>query len=141
MPIDYKKYPSNWKEIRQRILERDGHKCKFCGINNYSCVRWDKERKEWERACGNIHVDQLGMGYCDYASARFAVDHWNEIEENKGWIVIVLTIMHLDHDIKNNDDSNLASGCQRCHNRYDMNYRQKNARQTRNDKKGLQELF
>ncbi len=37
MPIDYKKYPANWKtEIVPRIKERDGHKCKFCGIENYA---------------------------------------------------------------------------------------------------------
>lgn len=142
MPIkDKSKYPANWKEIRQRILERDGHKCKFCGIQNYACVKWDKDRKEWERACGNIHVDQLGMGDCSYQDARFAVTHWNEIEEDKGWIVIVLTIMHLDHDTTNNEDSNLAAGCQRCHNRHDISFRQGNARITRNRKKGLQELF
>lgn len=37
MPIDYKKYPPNWKtEIVPRIKERDGHRCKFCGIENYT---------------------------------------------------------------------------------------------------------
>lgn len=37
MPIDYNKYPPNWKtEIVPRIKSRDGHKCKFCGIDNYA---------------------------------------------------------------------------------------------------------
>lgn len=37
MPIDYKKYPPNWKtEIVPRIKERAGHKCEFCGIENYT---------------------------------------------------------------------------------------------------------
>jgi 5-methylcytosine-specific restriction endonuclease McrA len=37
MPIDYKKYPPNWKtEIRPRILKRAEHKCEFCGIENYA---------------------------------------------------------------------------------------------------------
>ncbi len=32
MPIDYSKYPPNWKtEIRPAILKREGNKCKFCG--------------------------------------------------------------------------------------------------------------
>jgi hypothetical protein len=142
MPIkDKSLYPKDWKEIRNRILEREGHKCKFCRVENYACVKWDKTGKEWERACGNIHLDQLGMGDCDYKSARFAVDHWNEIEEDRGWIVIVLTIMHLDHNPGNNEDSNLAAGCQRCHNNYDAAFRRKNAAATRKKKKGLQELF
>ncbi len=37
MPIDYSKYPPNWEcEIVPRIKERDGHCCKFCGIENYT---------------------------------------------------------------------------------------------------------
>jgi len=28
-------YPPDWKSIRARILERDGHKCQFCGAANY----------------------------------------------------------------------------------------------------------
>ncbi len=36
MPIDYKKYPSNWmSEIRPRILERAKGNCEFCGAKNY----------------------------------------------------------------------------------------------------------
>lgn len=36
MPCDYRKYPKDWKEIRARILVRDEHCCKFCGVKNYS---------------------------------------------------------------------------------------------------------
>lgn len=33
MPIDYKRYPQNWKaEIVPRIRKRDGHKCTVCGV-------------------------------------------------------------------------------------------------------------
>ncbi len=35
MPCDYSKYPPDWKQIRQRILIRENHKCKFCGAENY----------------------------------------------------------------------------------------------------------
>jgi 5-methylcytosine-specific restriction endonuclease McrA len=39
MPCNYKKdYPANWQEIRARILERDGHRCKHCGVANYMGV-------------------------------------------------------------------------------------------------------
>lgn len=27
-------YPPNWKEIRERILERDGNRCKSCDVPN-----------------------------------------------------------------------------------------------------------
>jgi 5-methylcytosine-specific restriction endonuclease McrA len=29
------RYPKNWKEISERIKERDGNKCVFCGAENY----------------------------------------------------------------------------------------------------------
>ena len=28
------KYPRNWNKVRKIILERDGHKCYFCGISD-----------------------------------------------------------------------------------------------------------
>ena len=37
MPINYSKYPKNWKtEIVPRILKRANNKCEVCGIENYS---------------------------------------------------------------------------------------------------------
>jgi len=31
MPVDYRRYPVNWKEISLRIREREHWRCKFCG--------------------------------------------------------------------------------------------------------------
>lgn len=101
MPIDYSKYPPNWKtEIRPAILKRDGDRCKFCGVRNYEPA-------------------QRG----------------NKV------IRIVLTIAHLDHDIANNDYSNLAALCQRCHLRYDSDHHKANAQRTRNLKRGQCDLL
>lgn len=49
--------------------------------------------------------------------------------------MVCLTIAHLDHDITNNDYSNLAALCQPCHLRYDAEYHAKNSRETRKAKK------
>lgn len=35
MPIDYKKYPKDWKEIRAKILKRAKNRCEFCDAENY----------------------------------------------------------------------------------------------------------
>ena len=36
MPIDYKEYPDNWKEISEYIrFHRAGNKCETCGAKNY----------------------------------------------------------------------------------------------------------
>jgi len=55
------------------------------------------------------------------------------------YIVIILTVAHLDHNPENYDDDNLVSLCQQCHNRYDAGHR----KQTRNKKKykGMNQLL
>jgi len=77
MPIDYSKYPSDWPEIRARILKRDGNACKFCGAENYEPHPITGSR-------------------------------------------VILTVAHLDHDLRNCEDWNLAALCQRCHLKYDL---------------------
>ena len=36
MPINYKDYPDNWKEIRKVILSRAGRECELCGAREYA---------------------------------------------------------------------------------------------------------
>jgi hypothetical protein len=49
---------------------------------------------------------------------------------------VVLTIAHLDHDVSNNSDDNLAALCQRCHLAHDAQQHAANARQTRERRSG-----
>ena len=44
---------------------------------------------------------------------------------------VVLTVAHLDHDISNNNLSNLKAMCQWCHLNYDAAYHARNAAETR----------
>ena len=109
MPIDYSKYPKDWKtRIRPDILRRAKNRCEFCLVKNYSLIH------------------RYGTGLNDW-------EYWPEGMESEAWsidgkkaIKVVLTIMHLDHDITNNCYSNLAAGCQKCHNKHDAPYRAKN---------------
>jgi len=126
MPIDYKKYPPNWKtEIRPRILERDDNRCKNCKKRNYTVGYYDCDGS-WCPTGGNIYHDHIGsVGAETYKEARELCDS-NNIDgqlDDEHYIVIVLTIAHLDQDITNNDDENLAALCQRCHFRHDAPYR------------------
>lgn len=41
---------------------------------------------------------------------------------------VVLTIAHLNHDLRDNSDLNLMALCQRCHNRHDAAFRSQNRR-------------
>jgi hypothetical protein len=124
MPIDYSKYPSNWfTEIRPNILKRDGNKCKFCGKPNYSVGYY--ENNMWYPTAGNIIHDKIGqLGAKNYSIARELCDNINEYAciDDEHYIVIVLTIAHLDQDINNNTDENLAALCQRCHLKHDREF-------------------
>jgi nitrate reductase cytochrome c-type subunit len=75
MPINYNKYPPNWKtEIRPRILSRANNKCEFCGVKNYSiregkriiltvmhldhdAENWDVKDSRLRAACQKCHLN------------------------------------------------------------------------------------
>lgn len=122
MPIDYKNYPSNWKtEIRPAILKRENNRCKFCQVENYA-IGYRNESGDW------FDIGCSMQGDLDAEDAR-----------DLGYrvIKIVLTVAHLDHDLKNNEYENLAALCQRCHNRHDI----KNRVHNRATKKGQIKIF
>lgn len=118
MPIDYGKYPKNWKELRAAVIERAGNKCEFCGVENY--------------ATGVREAD--GTFYKTEGMALEAAD----LDGDKV-IQIVLTVAHLDHDEENHDVKldRLAALCQRCHLRYDVPEKKRR----RKNKKAVGDLF
>src|ERR1700752_4325540 len=90
MPCDYKKYPSNWKDIRARILERDRHRCKKCRVGEYDVAMWSNDR----------HVvyctsETYQEALTEAAKCNMAISWKGEAPRH---IVIVLTIAHLNHD-------------------------------------------
>lgn len=104
MPCDYRLYPRNWKEIRARILERAGHRCEWCSLDNYSLVVFEHHA---------MLRDNVPYTFADRPKR------------------VVLTIMHLDHNPNHNDDANLMAACQWCHLSYDLEHHQRNAARTR----------
>ena len=118
MPIDFKLYPKNWKELRAAVLERANNKCEFCGVENYAYgVRDDK---------GLFHE------YTAMQVEAASIDGEKIIQ-------IILTVAHLDHDEENWDVKldKLAALCQRCHLRYDVNEKKRR----RKEKKAIEDLF
>jgi len=107
MPIDPNNYPSNWEEISRRIRERDGHKCKFCGVPQYA-VGW----RDWRGAFVPLKDEQM-------------------VPAGEKSIRIVLTVAHLNHDTQDNIDENLAALCQRCHLLHDQDHHIRHAAETR----------
>lgn len=134
MPIDYKKYDPDWKSIRGRILDRACNRCEQCGLHNYAVGYRDKKGRFIPNS-GTFSCDASGRGKrsngkpLSYSEAKAFADQYNESNEYKNkYIVIVLTIAHLDHDIKNNADNNLKALCQRCHLRYDRDQHKRSRR-------------
>lgn len=113
MPVDWKKYPTNWREIRTRIIAISGGQCMCMG------------------ACG-LHRTNPGPRRCIELNGQPA--KWA-----KG--LVVLTVAHLDHTPAHCSDDNLIALCQRCHLRYDQAHHQANARVTRRNKKATGDLF
>lgn len=131
--IDYKKYPANWRtKIRPAILERANDCCEECGVANYSQGYRDKEGNFYEWSYVWDLLERTGRDLFDDVLA-----HCSEAK----MIKIVLTIAHLDHDVTNNDPSNLKALCQLHHLRHDLQHHKANARKTIDRKKGLQNLF
>ena len=87
MPINYAKYPPNWKtEIVPRIKARAGHKCEFCGIENYSVTpkgtrvvltiaHLDHDSENW-----NVTDDRL-KALCQ--ACHLGYDLWRHIYKRK----------------------------------------------------------
>jgi 5-methylcytosine-specific restriction endonuclease McrA len=94
MPVNYKDYPPNWKEIRREILRRAGDRCE---------------------------------GSPAYPDCRAENGEPHPVTGSR----VVLTIAHLDHDTKHNDQANLRALCQRCHLTYDARHHAENAKRTR----------
>jgi hypothetical protein len=110
MPIDYKKYPANWKIMRELILRRADNECELCFLGN-----------------GHYVVRKDGRPYCRSLEKKDADDFVkNNFKKYKLKVIkIVLTIHHIDGNINNMHDRNLIALCQRCHLRLDEPFKLK----------------
>lgn len=107
-------YPANWNQISYRIrFERAGGKCERCGI----------EHNAYRSGEGVVVYDPdlipIGMKFSR----------------------IVLTTAHLDHDPTNNQETNLAALCQRCHLAHDLRHHLRSRREYLEIRAGQGRLF
>lgn len=126
MPIDRSKYPSDWKKIATGIKEKASWECQECG-----------------RPCR-----RPGQSWSDFVTFiiedhnEYYFDTYDEVSDDSGLSTTVerpqrftLTVAHLDHNTKNNHQSNLRALCSGCHLRYDVELHRANASATRYRKK------
>lgn len=108
MPIDYAKYPPNWKsEIVPRIRARGRARCEWCGARAWQ-FGWRDAQGRFRPGTPPVlaHVGQLFLD-AQAISPKM--------------IRIILTVAHLDHDEENWNvtDDRLALLCQACHLNHD----------------------
>jgi len=101
MPVDWTKYPADWRAIVARVRERSGDRCECRG------------------ECGGLE--------CQRAPCLAANKAPHPVTGSR----VVLTTAHLDHDTEHNDLENLRHLCQRCHLTLDARQHAQNARKTR----------
>jgi hypothetical protein len=138
-PENRKRYPANWDVIREQILARACHRCECCGAPQYAVGQWVDDR--FLLAAGDGRAERLQYALVHSAARELSDDLNVTHAPTVRYIVIVLTIAHLDHTLENCDPINLRALCQRCHLRYDAQHHATNARTTRRAKKKNLELF
>jgi hypothetical protein len=126
------RYPKDWKAISRRIrVERADNRCECAG------------------ECGDDHEGDNGR--CDAPNGvRICRDkatprRWWPAPAEMGralpadpftLVKVVLTVAHLDHDERNNLDSNLAALCQRCHLKLDARDNRRRRRENADTRAG-----
>ncbi len=142
MPINYKDYPPTWHSvIRPRILERAGHKCEQCGVENYALIH----RGIWDNGLAVYEYDydlypQHQEKVFD-AATGVVVGYGSTKEGHEKPIKIILTVAHLCHFPMCDDDEHLRALCQRCHLRLDIAHHKQTRKARRAEKAGQLALF
>lgn len=138
-PENKSRYPMNWKQISEDIrFNRANNRCEVCGVANYAVGHRD-ENGSFIPISGNVFADYAGEGLSypslkclTYSEAKAIADSENEnCEDGQKYIVVVLTVAHLDHQPENCDYSNLMAMCQKCHNNYDRKHRDRTIRKSK----------
>lgn len=138
MSFRKERYAADWKEIRVRILRRDGNRCKSCRAPNGAWISRDKDF-QWGVEKGAYMLADGGevFGYDGTPFGTWRGSEWEGAQAVK----VVLTIAHLNHVESDNADSNLAALCQMHHLRHDREDNQRRAAKSRRARKAAGELF
>ena len=63
------RYPKNWKQIREHILERAGNRCECCGVENHTYRLNPKTGKRAYIVLTIAHLDHIPE-HCDPSNLR-----------------------------------------------------------------------
>ena len=126
------RYPANWNEIREGIRLRTNNQCAFCRAPNNALVA--------RHVDGGSYMLEHGEVFDSTTGEYLGLARGSEYDADR-FPVIVLTVAHLDHDESNNDHTNLAALCQRCHLRHDAADNARRRRENKAARSGQGDLF
>lgn len=122
-----------WLAIRAKVLEWNSNACAICRVPNGQKIArgTGKDKGTFlymgEQICvpwSMAHRTRFSyLDIRDENNGAYLDEGMDGFFEHNGYIKIVLTIAHLDHDPTNNDPSNMAALCQLHHNRHDAKHR------------------
>jgi 5-methylcytosine-specific restriction endonuclease McrA len=132
-PENRDRYPADWPEIREAILDRAQGKCERCLVPDRVTILRGAGFDEgtYMMPSGALHCADTGR----YLGMARSYEYIGRSVE------IVLTIAHLDHVPENSDPENLRAWCQKCHLDHDRPIHIEHGRQTRRAKKAMGDLF
>jgi hypothetical protein len=134
MPFDKNKYHPQWDLIRNKTLDKAGHKCEICGVPNHSFIFRGTLKSGKDEI--EAFQDMDGIIFRTSDGASLGSGYLGTLHNDRG-VKIVLTISHQDHNIDNNSEDNLKALCQLHHLRHDKEHH----RNTRKNKKNQLDLF
>lgn len=124
-PENRSKYPKNWKEISERIrFEKARNRCEVCGVLNHAIIY--RMNNGSFRYASEADFDLI------YYRKKNSHSSLSESIKYHGFVRVVLTTAHLDHNPENCGDDNLKAMCQKCHNSYDRSHRDQTIRESKN---------
>lgn len=101
------RYPKDWPAIRAGILLRANNACEQCHAGNGECIA------RGEEGDAGTYMTERGDVFDATTGERLGLARGSEYEGR--FVVVVLTVAHIDHNEQHNDPSNLRALCQRCH--------------------------
>ena len=99
-----------WAALRERILLRDRQRCKLCTAQNGAMVatRTGAGHRYWHGEDSLTWLNETGW--------RLTLEEYEHaLTLPLRYVRVQLGIAHLNHDPRDNSDSNLAALCRWCH--------------------------
>lgn len=115
-------YPPNWAEISLQVRTEADWRCEWCGAANKAIIERRPKYRYYPPGMDAYNVNWITV------LSVINSNNEEEFTEDMTWSrlrffglsKIILTVAHLDRNSKNNERSNLAALCQRCHLGHDI---------------------